>query len=339
MRLAIAAITKGGRKLAKDLATPLSATILETNAGIKTTLKDNWDNFDGFICIMATGIVVRSIAHLLQSKKTDPAIVVLDEKGRHAISLLSGHIGGGNELAEKIAQLTGGEPVITTASDTLQLPALDLWCKSQNLVVSDDSLLTKVSSKLVNSGELTLYSDFEISDLPKEFIATDDIDKADIIISIHNLDIQDKLILHPKIVVAGMGCKRDTPVDDFESALNELCTELKISIHSIGKICSIDKKSDEVGLLEFAKKMHLPIVFFSSEQINTFTELEVSHAAMKAVGAIGVAEPSALLGAESNKTKNINNLISKKRKWKNITIALALAPYTLSAQAQEPSTI
>lgn len=339
MKIAIVAITKGGKNLAKKLVTSLSATILDTNQSIKSTLKENWDQFDGFICIMATGIIVRSIAPLLKSKKTDPAIVVLDEKGRHAISLLSGHIGGGNKLAEQVAQLTDGKPVITTASDTLELPALDLWCNSQHLVANDDNLLTKASSKLVNSGELILYSDVEISDLPKGFVITDDVDKADIIISISNLDIQEKLVLHPKIVVAGMGCKRDTPVNDFEDALNELCTELKISIHSIGKICSIDKKSDEKGLLEFAGKMHLPIAFFSSEQINIFTELEVSNAALKAVGAIGVAEPCALLGAGCRKTEHINNLISKKQKWKNITIALALAPYTLSAQVQEPSII
>lgn len=337
MKLAIAAITDGGKKLAHTLATPLSATILDTEKSIKTALKDNWAQFDGFICIMACGIVVRSIATLLKDKKTDPAIVVVDEKGKHAISLLSGHIGGGNKLARKVAELTAGTPVITTASDTLHLTALDLWCKSQNLVTNDNSQLTKASSKLVNSGQLLLYSDCNYSDLPKEFIITDDIEKADIIISIYNQKIEGKLILHPKIVVAGMGCNRGTPVHEFDEALHELCAELNISTQSIGKICSIDKKSDEKGLLEFAQTMQLPIDFFSKDQINTFTELEISDAAMKAVGAIGVAEPCALLGAENKKTESINNLISKKRKWKNITIALALAPYTLSAQVQEPS--
>ncbi len=333
MKLCLIAITEGGRKLAAELAQPLSASILSPEEGIKKTFAKNWNSFDGFICIMAAGIVVRGIAPLLASKKTDPAVVVLDEKGQHVISLLSGHLGGANDLARDIAVLTNGTPVITTASDTLQLPALDLWARSQNLVTNDADLLTRASARLVNNKELLIYTEVPVSTLPAAFTPVDSPDKADIIVSIKTYKETEKLVLHPKNIVVGIGCKRGTTMEELDRALTELCAELDISSKSICRLCSIDKKSDEPGLLELSRSKKLPINFFSSEQINKITELQVSEAAMKAVGAIGVAEPCALLGAG---TVSVKNLICKKRKWKNLTIAMAQESFTLSQQAQEP---
>jgi len=333
MKIAIIAITEDGSKLAEYLANKIGATILSPKAGIKPTLDENWKQFDGFICIMAAGIVVRSIASLLVNKKVDPAVIVLDEKGQHVISLLSGHLGGANKLANDIALLTNGTPVITTASDTLQLVALDLWCKKQNLAVNSDALLTKTSAKLVNEKKLQIYSEFPISSLPAGLVETDDHNQADIIISINTDWQEEKLILHPRCIVAGLGCRRGTAADQFETAFTELFHELNISQTSICRLSSVEQKSDEYGLLRFAQSRKLPISFYTSEQINTFTNLDISQAALKAVGAIGVAEPCALLGAETNKTEN---LICTKRKWKNLTIALAQAPFTLSRQVLEP---
>ena len=106
---------------------------------------------------MATGIVVRAIAPLIQDKRSDPCVLVMDEKGQNVISLLSGHLGGGNALTRQVAELINARPVITTASDTHGLVPLDLWADRQNLVAPNPAILTKASSLLVNQGKMKVY--------------------------------------------------------------------------------------------------------------------------------------------------------------------------------------
>lgn len=332
MKIGIIAITKGGGKLAARLAALLEhATVLEKEPGgkISDTIAANWRHYDGFICIMATGIVVRTIAPLLRDKLFDPCVIVLDEKGRHVISLLSGHLGGGNDLAEKVAGLTGGTAVITTASDTLELVALDLWANAQQLVVPGRETLTKLSTLLVNRGYLYLYADLQVASLPTGLQLVDDPLQADFLVS-HLTEIKhDCPIFRPRNLVVGVGCNRGTPVNEFEEAVQELFNDLQVSRSCIRNLASIDKKNDETGLLQFAHSNGWKIDFFDSNSINKLPHLEISFAALKAVGAIGVAEPSALLSAQSN------HLLSRKRKWKNVTMAVAQVPFTLSARVRD----
>ena len=114
---------------------------------------------------MAAGIVVRTIAPLLKDKKTDPAVVVLDEQGKFAVSLVSGHLGGANELAREIARHLGGEAVITTASDVNDLPSIDLWARDNDLVIENWDVLPLVGTRYVNNGGLRVYTDIRL-DLP-----------------------------------------------------------------------------------------------------------------------------------------------------------------------------
>lgn len=329
MQIAIVAVTKGGHKLAEKLAAELPSARVLPKEGQKVAelLRENWARFDGFVCIMAAGIVVRSIAPLLADKREDPAIVVTDERGRHAISLLSGHIGGGNDLASKVAKILGGTPVITTASDTLGLTALDLWAESFDLRPNSREALTRASSKLVNNGTLNICSEIPVANFPDEFKLVEEPGKADLIISHHThfADLQPGgiLILHQPDLVVGIGCNRGTPEQEIAEAQEELFAELNLSPQSIRNIASIDKKNDEKGLLDFAARRGYRIDFYDSSRINSLTNLEISFAALKAVGAIGVAEPSALLSAGSNL------LLCRKRKWKNVTMAVALAPCSL----------
>jgi len=330
MKIGILAITSGGRELATKLCSKLdSASLLEKEPREKVAdrMAAYWHHYDAFICIMATGIVVRAIAPLLGDKLTDPCVVVLDEKGRHAISLLSGHVGGGNKLAREIAGLLGSTPVITTASDTLELVALDLWAKEQRLVAPARKSLTALSTLLVNRKQLSLYADVHVSSLPPGLKLVDEVDKAEMIVSHWTRTSFTGSVFRPRNLVVGIGCNRGTPVHEFEEALNELFNDLQLSKASIRNLASIDKKNDEVGLLQLAEDNCWPIDFFDSNTINTLDNLEISFAALKAVGAIGVAEPTALLSAQSN------HLLSRKRKWKNVTMAVAEVPFTLSAQA------
>jgi cobalt-precorrin 5A hydrolase len=331
MKIGIIAITRGGRELAVKLSAMLAeATLLEKVAGEKVadTIAANWQHYDGFICIMATGIVVRAIAPLLVDKLTDPCVIVLDEKGHHAISLLSGHVGGGNALAREVAGLLGGTAVITTASDTLELVALDLWAKEQQLVVPSREILTALSTLLVNQKQLSLYADVEVSSLPTGLKQVDEARHADFVVSHLTGNTHTCPVFRPRNLVVGIGCNRGTPVNEFEDALNELFNNLQLSRSSIRNLASIDKKNDEVGLLQLAEDNCWQIDFFDSNTINRLTNLEISFAALGAVGAIGVAEPTALLSAQSN------HLLSRKRKWKNVTMAVAQVPFMLSAQAQ-----
>lgn len=326
MRVGVIAITRGGQKLAEKIVQQLnSATNIHRRSGEKIAecLARNWHRFDGFVCIMATGIVVRSIAGLLKDKKTDPCVVVSDQQGAYAISLLSGHLGGGNDLAQTIAAITGGQAVITTASDTLGLVSLDLWARDRNLVPPGKEDLTRITTQLVNSGSLRIYSDVPISILPPGLVHEPTPQKAAIVVS-HKEYLEAKAVqFYPQNLVVGIGCNRGTSIDEFEEAVTELFTDLQLSRKSIRNIASIDKKNDEVGLLQFAEKNNWRIDFFNKTCINSLNNLEISFAALKAVGAIGVAEPTSLLSAESNL------LISRKRKWKNVTMAVAEVSSTL----------
>ncbi|SDO97097.1 cobalt-precorrin 5A hydrolase [Desulforhopalus singaporensis] len=325
MNIAVVAITRGGLALGRKLAAALDrATLLEKREQVKTAdlLRDNWHRFDGFICIMAAGIVVRSIAPLLEHKKTDPGVVVIDEKGKNVISLLSGHLGGANDLTRRVAAILGANPVITTASDTLELAALDLWARDCNLVPPAPRILTTLSAKLVNSGSLKFYSDKEFGSTPEGLERVLTLSEADFAISNRVYGDSDLPFFRPRDLVVGTGCNRNTPASEFKQALDELFSELGLAPGSIRNLASIDKKNDEEGLLKFATDNGWTIDFFTSDEINSLKNLEISFAALKAVGAIGVAEPACLLSAKSHL------LLSRKRKWKNITMAVAQVPST-----------
>lgn len=328
MKIAIAAITSEGKKLGEQLAEKLPNAFYlskENNQKIAKLLADNWYKYDAFICIMAAGITVRSIAGLLKDKFSDPCVLTLDDQGKFIISLLSGHIGGGNELAKTVADVTGGVPVITTASDVHGLFAFDLWARQQGLV-TDRSTLTKAASLLVEKRKLKLYCEVESESLPVELQLTESMESADIIVSNRAPFSKGKLVLRPKNLVIGIGCNRNTPEMEFKESLDELFGELALCKESIRNIASIDKKADEIGLLAFADSLGVEIEFYPSNEINQLENLSISPAALKAVGAIGVAEPTAILSAGTSL------LLCRKRKWKNITMAIAQAPFTLSGQ-------
>lgn len=329
MKIGILAITGGGKRLAADLAAKIpESLLLPQEGGVAQILAGHWRKVDGFVCIMATGIVVRAIAPLLQGKTSDPCVVVLDEKGRHAVSLLSGHLGGGNDLARRVAALSGGEAVITTASDTLALVALDLWAMAQNLVCESKEGLTQASAKLVNSGRLRIFSEVAIASLPQGLVEVAEPELADIVVSPRLGDYGGAVIFRPKNLVVGVGCNRRAPVEEIRQACEELFAEQGLSELSIRNLASIDVKQDEIALLAFANEQGWRLDFFSKEELNRVKGVAISEAALRNVGAIGVAEPAALLSAQSN------DLLVGKRKWRNVTMAVARANCTLSEQAR-----
>ena len=331
MKIGIIAITSGGLNLAEQLLSNIleDAALIPIRSGVKEGLARSWSRFDGFVCIMAAGIVVRAIAPLLQDKRSDPCVVVTDEKGENVISLLSGHLGGGNALATRVAGLTGGKAVITTASDVLGLVSLDLWARTQNLTAGCGAAMTTADAKLVSNGCLRLYAEVAVKSLPEAFIVVERPEEADIIVSDRTCRQTDALLLHPRDLVVGVGCNRGTPSAELAAALEEFLATDSFSRLSVRNLASIDLKRDESGLLEFARKNSWDIVFYTKEELNSVAGITPSAAAHKATGAKGVAEPAALLSAASDV------LILEKRKWQNVTLALTRASFTLSALVRE----
>lgn len=317
MRSAVLALTEGGCRTGRILANRLPDAVFYSCRGrMQETLTKAWHEYEGLICIMATGIVVRLLAPLLDDKRRDPAVVVCDEKGRFAVSLLSGHLGGGNALAQEVAALLGGQAVITTASDVLGHTPLDLWVRELGLTAAEPGDLTTAMGKLVNTGSVTLYSDYPLPELPWDIRPQGEPGAADLIITCRT-DLQvSGTLLHPKILVAGIGCNRNTSEEEIARAVSEACSRHHLAPQSIRSLASIDLKRDEPGLLQFADRNGYAINFFSPAQLNDVDGISTSMAVFRATGAKGVAEPAAMLAAGGR-------LLVNKMKSGNVTVALA----------------
>ncbi len=328
-------ITENGLRLARRLQERFpGADMIKFNTG---AVPGHWSGERDLIFIMAAGIVVRTIAPLLKDKKSDPAVVVLDEQGKFAVSLVSGHLGGANELAKEIAGFLKGEAVITTASDVNHLPPIDLWARDNNLIIENWEVLPLVGTRYVNNGGLRVYCDIPL-DLPPEFLRVADPRFADAIItnrrdvyagsprcsitgegcSTEACRVKGQVYLRPANLIAGIGCNSGTSLDEIEDALRRTLDGHNLVFLSLQSLATIDIKGNEPGLRGLADKYNLPLRTFSPGDLNTIAGIERSEAAFKATGAYGVAEPAALLASGGDK------LIVPKQKKGNVTLAIAL---------------
>lgn len=322
MRTCVIAITEEGKSTADRIAASLeNCTHIKSNDKVGPTLQKVWALYNGFICVMAAGIAVRSIANLIQDKKTDPCVVVTDQKGAHVISLLSGHLGGGNELAHKVAAITGGTAVITTATDVLGKTAIDLWARRNELYIPDREKLTKITSDHVNGKDISVYSTLPLKSLPPDFSQIDTPELADIVITYNKNMTINGLCCIAKQLYLGIGCNRGTPFEEIERSFNELCVKEGFSAEAVGGVATIDVKADEKGILEFAENHDLPLYFYSRDELNSVQNVSYSEAVMNAVGAKGVSEPASYLLAASSDYNG--RLKVNKIKWKNVTFAVS----------------
>ena len=346
MKLAIVAITSGGAQLARHLGAKLPEARVFLPEKFRGT--DDCDYYDKplaiwlpnlfaeveqLICIMATGIVVRILGRELKGKDKDPAVVVMDEAGQFAISLLSGHLGGANDLARRLGTICGATPVITTATDVNKLPAWDQVARDVGLVVEPVSHLKTLNSLLLEGGNIGLvdqqrrvaerFSAVPGVKLYDNFAAATRSSSDGLVFVTHRFlphlqNQPEMLALRPRDLVVGIGCNRHTSAEEIEQAVRHKLKQSFLAFCSIRCIASIDAKQDEVGLLEFAEKNNLPIEFHSAEQLNQVDiPSPVSQYAQKAVGAKGVCEPAALLSS------NLGEMLIRKQKVGNLTIAVA----------------
>jgi cobalt-precorrin 5A hydrolase/precorrin-3B C17-methyltransferase len=308
-------VTDKGRLLAERLKGLYpDLEIITFSAG---AAKKKWDECKSFIFIMAAGIVVRTIGPLIKDKRSDPAVVVLDENGKYAVSLLSGHLGGANERSREIAGFLKGEAIVTTASDVNGLTSIDLWARDNGLVIEDWKLLPRTGTFLVNRGSLNVYTDIEIA-LPDEFVKVDDPAAADLLIThTKSLSSESGLYLRPKDLFVGIGCNRGTSAGEIEAAVRNVLDKYNFSFSSVRSIATIDLKAEEPGMKVFVKKCSFGLLSFRPEELNTVSGVSWSDAAFRATGAKAVAEPSALLAAGAEM------LLVPKQKIGNVTVAVA----------------
>ncbi len=328
MKTAVLAITQGATKLGQQVAAGLNADFVPCREKFATVFAHTWQTYQAIVCVMATGIVVRTMAPLLEDKRKDPAVVVCDEQGKFAISLLSGHIGGANALAHSVAGLTGGQAVITTASDVLGHTALDLWCIQLGLQAQNKEMLTKKMGRLVNTGSLNIYSEPPLPPLPAlpvDLKSVPSAEEADLIVTYRNIKSKTAAVLSPKALALGIGCRKGTPVATIAEAIVQTCDENGLSTSAIGIIASVDLKKEEQGLLAYAGTHDIPLIFYNSTQLNTMKVQASSDKVMQVTGAKAVAEPAALLAAQTD------HLLVPKTKFPAVTVAIAKIRHPFAA--------
>ncbi len=280
--------------------------------------------FSAHIFIFATGIAVRMIAPLIQSKTTDPAVIVLDDKGVHAISLLSGHLGGANRLTQRIASLVNASPVITTATDINGLPSIDLIAQQNNLYIENPEAIKNINMVFLKKETMSVYDpEGYINDqIPEAFIHNSSVPTqgAGVVCTWKTIKVpRETIILRPQTLSVGIGCNRNTPINVIHEFLRSVLNEEGISLNSVFTLATTDVKLDEVGLLELADKLDLPIKFYDKTQLNSVDTIETpSKMVEKHLGVKSVCEAAAILAAERGR------LIVTKKKNKDVTIAVAL---------------
>ncbi|HEY6838791.1 MAG TPA: cobalt-precorrin 5A hydrolase [Geobacteraceae bacterium] len=347
MAIAIIAITRNGARLGKKLRAGLGSAslhVLAKYAGqagkealrfteLAPLVGDLWHKVDGFVFIMATGIVVRVIAPLLEGKDKDPAVVVMDEAGKFAISLLSGHLGGANELAGRCAFVTGAREVITTATDANDLPSFDMLAKEQGWEIEELSRVKTLNSLLLDGeeiavvdttglvrpwfhgrGKLSFFDSFVAGMRSRArgflFVTNSFIPPQ--------LRSESLLVLRPKNLVLGIGCNSGTTVEEIEAVVLANLKRLLLAEKSLRCVATAAAKREEAGLVAFAANYGLPLLCYESEELNgvDIPSPPSSHA-LKAIGAAGVAEPAALLASHGGR------LLLHKVKSGNVTLAIA----------------
>lgn len=290
----------------------------ELKPSLKEWIKINFNNYDAFIFIAAAGIAVRSIAPFIKSKDIDPAVIVMDEGEDFIIPILSGHIGGANNLALTISKELNLQAVLTTATDINKKFAVDNFAVKNNLCIGDINNIKVISSRVLENKKIGLLSDLKIEGNIPDVIDFNE-RRAGICISYKVKKPFDfTMNLYPRNLSLGIGCRKDKTMEDIESLVFSVLGENNISFKSIKGIYSIDLKKNEKGLLNFCKKYNLPFKTFSGEELKE-AEGEYTKSAFvsKVTGVDNVCERAAVLG--SNKGK----LVIKKTSANGVTVSIA----------------
>ena len=307
MKLHAAAFSERGAALALKIALAFGGTawapdkyaekgVLPFGASLAEWTGARFADSDAVVFVSSCGIAVRAAAPHLKGKCEDPAVVVCDELGRNVISLLSGHIGGANDLAVRVAEITGGRPVITTATDVNGITPPDSWAVKNSCVIENLPAAKQVAAELLSGHSVGVA-------------VTDELIKTPYPVT---------LWLRPKNLTVGVGCKRGTDPEVLKECFLDFMKESGYSPLSVSVLASIDAKKDEPAIIRLAASYKIPFETFSASELmalpGSFTP---SPAAAAAVGVDNVCERAALAASHGG------YMVRLKTKYSGVTFALA----------------
>lgn len=334
MNVAYFYVTEQGEHLAKKIQEVLGGDCYGKE-NLRETMKMAMENYDSLICIMATGIVVRMIGAYTVHKTKDPAVLVLDQKGDYVISLLSGHLGGANDLAKLVSSITGGQPVITTATDVEQILSFDTFAKEKSMEIEGISNLKYISSAMLSRKEVTLYcnnplfieelqerlcqSNFELIEEQEEKL-----ERPTVVISPYLEEIIEKKVLwlRPKVVTIGVGCKKDREEIGGNEAVEEQFFHLQLSLKSLHQIATIPRKVNEPFIQFLSQYYERAISQVTEEEISQLNleklGIQQSNFVQETVGVPSVATACAYIVAKEGK------ILVDKEKYQGFTLSVAI---------------
>ena len=294
-------------------------------------LVELFKNNNALICLFSLGAVIRLIAPHLKDKKTDPAVIVIDDKTNFVISVLSGHLGGANELTQIIAQKLDAIPVITTAADVNKTIAVDLVGREFGWKIDDDSTVTKISAYMVNEENIGIYQETGKmnwwKELPKNvkiYHSLEEMKNSNargyLIISDRILEgdfLKNSVVYRPPSLVVGIGLHWDTSKEIIKDGLDLCLQKFKLSEKSIAKFVSIKKPEDIKGLVDIGKEMGITVEYVNREDLAEISAPNPSDTVKAFEGTSSVSEAAAI------KVSGGELIVEKQKFPPNLTIAIA----------------
>ncbi len=278
-----------------------------------------FEDYDAIVFIMATGIVVRSIAPWIKDKTTDPAIIVIDDAGNNVISLLSGHLGGANALTLQIADWIQAHSVITTSSDVNKLPSVDMLAQQNGLLIDSMDDAKHITAMIINKQKVVIE---DKSGIIENYILPDiEGDSEGKIIISYKKEIDSEVPfvkLISKNLHVGIGCKRDTNPDNLSQFLKDVCEKLNIDQRAICSINSIQIKANEPAILNLIDTLNCKNTFFSTEELQKVDDLFEGSAFVKEVVGVASVSTTAAYLAGNQKGK----FLIKKKAKNGMTISI-----------------
>lgn len=334
--MAIISVSDKGKTLALKLKDKLDddSTIIRCDLyhkNVKNYFPVLFYEYDAIIAIMASGILIRSIAPLVESKVTDPAVLNIDDNGNFVISTLSGHLGGANELAHKISGLIDATPVITTSTDVNKKLGIDVLAKDLYLTIDNTEEILYFNKAILEGHELSFTinpnknfdylfeylnnNTLEI-DLSIYYSSKISVDEVHVEVDEH------KIILKEKKIVVGIGCRRGKECEKIYDGLKKSLDDLNILPSRVNMLTSAEIKKDEKGILELSDKLEIPVEFVKIDKLKLFESRDVTKSdfVYSKFGIYGVCEPSALIMAGFD-----SKLIYKKTSYDGVTISIAVS--------------
>ena len=299
------------------------------------------------VYIGACGIAVRAIAPFLKGKDTDPAVIVMDEKGQNVIPILSGHLGGANSWAQRLARITGGQAVLTTATDVNGLFAVDVFAAINNLMIDDLRKAASFSAQLLREKAARVILPGKYADMisikgeaPGELKVQHSSDAElfgsseanAVLISPDQTPADAPLQLIPRCLIVGIGCRRGKSYEQLRDFVRETLEELGLRREGVCALASIDVKKEEPGLLSLAAELGVPLVTFSAQQLEeaeldgwTFAE---SDRVREHVGTGNVCERAAVAAG-------VGKILRGKTSRDGMTVCVGMAPVSLYWSEQD----